>query len=87
MSEAIENNEEYARAEYNKIFSLLDDTKSAGSFYIGDNGCFMLEFLEINNAELEMLKAALLDSFESVGLSVGFVHSDKEHITLNAFIC
>ena len=43
--------EDNIRETFNSSFSLLQEAKSAGSIYAGDNGCYILEFLDVNERE------------------------------------
>ena len=59
--------EDRVRNAYNRAFALLEEYKSAGSFYTGDNGCYILEFLDVNSVEqaevISCIEAALNEDF------------------------
>jgi hypothetical protein len=53
--------EDRMREIFNLTFASLDDCKSAGSFYTGDNGAFILQYLDTTEAEQEVVWNILKD--------------------------
>lgn len=76
--------EDYAREQFNRAFRLLDEYKSAGSFYVGDNGCYLMEFLDVSLAETDKLRKQLETVFNSDDLY--FSHGDHEHATFTVVV-
>jgi hypothetical protein len=47
--------EDEVRALFNSTFTKLDENKSAGSMYVGDNSCFILQYLDTTEDEQNMI--------------------------------
>ena len=74
--------EENVRKEFNLAFCQLDPSRSAGSMYVGDNGTYILEFLDIEEEEKNMIIAWFLAGFKDISLSDQFIND-----TLMLHIC
>lgn len=53
--------EDNVRAFFNESFSGLDEVRTAGSMYVGDNGAFIVDYLDVSDGE----KAGLVVLWES----------------------
>ena len=57
--------EEIVREHFNLTFSALDDSRSAGAFYVGDNGAYMCDYMDITKEEAEMILVNWAEAFTS----------------------
>ena len=55
--------EEEVREAFDTSFAKLDDCKSAGSMYVGDNGAFILQYLDTTEDEQNMVWDYLKETF------------------------
>jgi hypothetical protein len=55
--------EDNVREHFNMTFNLLDDSRSAGAFYVGDNGAYMCDYMDITPDEATLLTEAWEQAF------------------------
>jgi hypothetical protein len=55
--------EDNVREHFNRTFSLLDDSRSAGAFYVGDNGAYMCDYMDITPDEVAVITEAWKQAF------------------------
>ncbi len=68
----LEVNEENLRKEFDSVFSQLEECRSSGSIYIGDNGTYLLEFLDITEKEKNMIITWFTERFKNIQLTKRF---------------
>lgn len=59
----IENNNYAVREHYNSTFKLLDEAKTAGEFYNGDTGSYIIRYMDVDEREQELLVASWQNAF------------------------
>ena len=67
----LEVTEEHVRDTFNWTFSQLDDCRSAGTMYVGDNGCFLLRYYDISEKETAFLVQSIQKCFSTAVVTKG----------------
>jgi len=55
--------EDNVRTTFDETFKTLDEARSAGSMYVGDNGAFMLDYMDVTEEERNTIVAFWEKSF------------------------
>lgn len=55
--------EDNVREFFNVTFSYLDDAKSAGAVYVGDNGAYILDYIDITQEQAEKILTQCREAF------------------------
>ena len=55
--------EDNVRTVFNETFLMLDTARSAGAMYVGDNGAYMLDYMDITEAERNTIVAVWTEAF------------------------
>lgn len=62
--------EDEVREHFNITFAKLDECRSAGSMYVGDNGAYILQYLDVNEVERTMITAYWKDAYPKFSIHV-----------------
>jgi hypothetical protein len=75
-----EFNEDNVREHFNTTFSKLDDCKSAGSMYVGDNGSYILRYLDITELEQDMILSYWKEAYPKADI---YLDTDDNNLDIN----
>jgi hypothetical protein len=67
--------EDNVRGFFNLTFSYLDKARSAGAIYVGDNGAYILDYLDVTQEECDKLREQWLEAF---GPNCSYSHKYQE---------